>query len=98
MVVLKRLEDALRSGDPMRTIIRNTAIEQDGKTSGMTLPSGPAQQQLIRSAYASVSLDPSDVGYVEAHGTGTVAGDLTEMDAIEEVFARTGSIRCLLAR
>ena len=86
MIVVKRLEDALRCGDPIRAIIRNTAIGQDGKTSGITLPSGPAQQQLIRSTYASVSLDPSDVGYVEAHGTGTVAGDLTEMDVIEKVF------------
>ena len=86
MVVLKRLDDALRSGDPIRTIIRNTAIGQDGKTSGITLPSGAAQQQLIRSTYAAVSLDPCDIGYVEAHGTGTVAGDLTEMDAIEKVF------------
>ena len=88
MVVLKRLDDALRCGDPIRTIIRNTAIGQDGKTSGITLPSGVAQQQLIRSTYASVSLDPCDVGYVEAHGTGTVAGDLSEMDAIEKVFCK----------
>lgn len=86
MIVLKRLEDALDSGDPIRTIIRNTAIGQDGKTPGITHPNGTAQQQLIRSTYASVSLDPCDVGYVEAHGTGSVAGDFTEMDAIEKVF------------
>ena len=88
MIVLKRLEDALRSEDPIRTIIRNTAIGQDGKTSGIIQPNGAAQQQLIRSAYASVSLDPCEVGYVEAHASGTVAGDLTEMDAIEKVFCQ----------
>lgn len=88
MVVLKRLDDALRSGDPIRTVIRNTAIGQDGKTSGITLPNGTAQEQLMRSAYASVLLDPCDVGYVEAHGTGTVAGDVTEMDAIERFFCK----------
>lgn len=86
MVVLKRLEDAVQADDPLRGIIRNSAVGQDGKTSGITMPSGDAQQRLIAAAYRSVSLEPSETGYVEAHGTGTIAGDLAEMAALENVF------------
>ena len=88
MVVLKRLDEALRDGDSIRGVIRNTAVGQDGKTSGITLPNGEAQQHLIHSAYASAMLDPSTIGYVEAHGTGTVAGDTTEIDAITKAFCK----------
>ena len=88
MVVLKRLDDALRDGDSIRGIIRNTAVGQDGKTSGITLPNGESQQHLIRSVYDSAMLDPSTIGYVEAHGTGTVAGDITEVDAITKAFCK----------
>ena len=88
MVVLKRLDDALRDSDTIRGIIRNTAVGQDGKTSGITLPNGEAQQRLIHSVYDSAMLDPSAIGYVEAHGTGTVAGDLTEIDAIAKAFCK----------
>ena len=88
MVVLKRLDEALRNGDSIRGVIRNTAVGQDGKTSGITLPNGEAQQDLIHSAYASAMLDPFTIGYVEAHGTGTVAGDITEINAIAKTFCK----------
>ena len=91
MVVLKRLDDALREGDAIRGVIRNTAVGQDGKTSGITLPNGAAQQDLIRSAYQAVMLDPREIGYVEAHGTGTVAGDITEIGAISQTFCEDRS-------
>ena len=86
MVVLKRLGDAVEARDPIRAIIRNTAVGQDGKTAGITMPNGFAQQNLINSAYLSANLSPEDVDYVEAHGTGTVAGDVTELDALGRVF------------
>ena len=86
MVVLKRLDDALEHGDAIRCAIRNTAIGQDGKTSGITLPNGDAQKDLIQSAYQSVRLNPYEIGYVEAHGTGTVAGDIAEIRAISKAF------------
>ena len=88
MIVLKRLDEALRDGDSIRGVIRNTAVGQDGKTSGITLPNGEAQQHLISSVYASAMLDPSETGYVEAHGTGTIAGDTTEIDAIRKAFCK----------
>jgi acyl transferase domain-containing protein len=86
MVVLKRLDDALEHGDTIRCAIRHTAVGQDGKTSGMTVPNGDAQVDLIQSVYQSVGLNPCEIGYVEAHGTGTVAGDVTEIRAITKAF------------
>ena len=86
MVVLKRLDDAIRDSDSIRGIIKSTAIGQDGKTAGITLPNGAAQGDLIRSAFRSASLNPLEIGYVEAHGTGTIAGDVTELRTLNEVF------------
>jgi acyl transferase domain-containing protein len=90
-VVIKRLDDAIAAGDPIRAVIRNTAINQDGKTAGITLPNQSAQESLIRSAYQNVGLDPRDTGYVEAHGTGTVAGDTIEIAAIASTFCSNGA-------
>ena len=84
--MLKRLKDAQEAGDPIRAIIRGTGVNQDGKTSGITLPNQEAQQSLIRSVYLRAGLDPKDTGYVEAHGTGTVAGDTTEVKSIVNSF------------
>jgi acyl transferase domain-containing protein len=89
--VVKRLDDAMAAGDPIRAIVRNTAINQDGKTAGITLPNQNAQESLIRSAYQSVGLNPKDTGYVEAHGTGTVAGDTIEIAAIASTFCNNGA-------
>ena len=66
-VVLKRAEDAIQAGDPVRAIIRATAVNQDGKTAGLNLPSAQAQARLIRSTYCAAGLDFSDTTYVEAH-------------------------------
>ncbi|KAK3942538.1 putative polyketide synthase protein [Diplogelasinospora grovesii] len=87
VLVLKRLQDALRDRDSIRTVIRGTALNQDGYTAaGITHPNGAAQAALIRAAYAQANLRPQDVAYVEAHGTGTVAGDREELAALAEVF------------
>ncbi|KAL4984119.1 hypothetical protein BDW68DRAFT_190737 [Aspergillus falconensis] len=86
-LVLKRLADAVRDGDPIRAVIRNTGINQDGKTNGILLPSPEAQQQLTSSLYRQAGLDPHNVCYVEAHGTGTQAGDVAELTSIKRVFA-----------
>ncbi len=85
-VIVKKLDDAIRCGDPIRGIICNTAVNQDGKTSGITFPSQIAQENLQRSIYEKTAIDPRTVGYVEAHGTGTSAGDLAEIGAIGAVF------------
>ncbi|KAL3473255.1 hypothetical protein BJX99DRAFT_261563 [Aspergillus californicus] len=86
-IVLKRLKDAIRDGDPVRAVIRNTGLNQDGKTNGILLPSSEAQQALTSSLYVQAGLDPRDVSYVEAHGTGTQAGDAAEVSSIKQVFA-----------
>lgn len=87
-VVVKRLADALSTGDPIHAVIRNTGINQDGKTSGITLPSQRAQESLLRSVYTDAGINFAQTQYIEAHGTGTVAGDLVELQAVAEVFGQ----------
>ncbi|PLB53458.1 ketoacyl-synt-domain-containing protein [Aspergillus steynii IBT 23096] len=92
VLVLKRLETAIRDRNPIRTIIRGTAINQDGYTpQGITYPNGQAQADLARKAYAGAGLRPEEVAYIEAHGTGTKAGDKEELESIAEVFASASS-------
>ena len=85
-LVLKRLDDALKSGDNVRAVIRHTGVNQDGKTSGIALPNQQAQESLVRGMYQDLDLEPLDVQYIEAHGTGTIAGDVTELKSISNVF------------
>ena len=66
-VVLKRVDDAITTGDPIRAVIRGTGSNQDGHTKGFTLPSSDAQAALIRATYRKAGLDPKGTGYVEAH-------------------------------
>jgi acyl transferase domain-containing protein len=82
IVVLKRLSDALADGDPIRAIIRGSAVNQDGRSSGLTVPNGPAQEAVIRQALAAARVEPADIGYVESHGTGTSLGDPIEAQAL----------------
>lgn len=88
-VVIKSLEDALKDGDPIRAIIRSSVVGSDGKTPGITMPSGDAQEGIIRKAYEQAGLDPIDTGYVEAHGTGTAAGDPVEARAIAATLGKS---------
>lgn len=85
-IVLKPLVDALKAGDTIRGVIRNTGSNQDGKTNGITLPSKSAQESLIRSVYDGAGLSYHATSYVEAHGTGTPAGDPIEAAAMSSVF------------
>jgi acyl transferase domain-containing protein/short-subunit dehydrogenase/acyl carrier protein len=94
MVVLKRLDDALAAGDNVLAVIRAAVLNQDGRTSGLTVPSGPAQQALHRAALAEARLAPDAVDYIEAHGTGTSLGDPIEVGALAEVYgARQHTLR-----
>ncbi|KAG0160284.1 hypothetical protein PDIDSM_7811 [Penicillium digitatum] len=85
-LVLKPLDAALRDGDPIRALIRETGMNQDGKTPTITSPSRDAQEALMRACYQRAGLNPDETTYVEAHGTGTKAGDLEEVAAIRSVF------------
>ena len=68
-VVLKLLEHAIEDGDPIRSVILNSALNQDGKTAGISLPNPNAQAALMRQVYAGAAVDPAETLYVEAHGT-----------------------------
>lgn len=89
-VILKRLDDAIRDGDSIRAVIRNTGVNSDGKTNGIMLPSSAAQQSLMESMYRQAGIDPLEVGYIEAHGTGTMAGDAAETNSISRIFCKDG--------
>ncbi|SPJ84320.1 probable polyketide synthase [Fusarium torulosum] len=90
VVVMKRLSDAIRDNDTIRAVIRATKVNQDGHTTGITLPSKEAQVANIRSVYKFADLDFDQTAYVECHGTGTKAGDWRELKAISESL---GSVR-----
>ncbi|KAF3028235.1 t1pks [Penicillium rubens] len=86
-LVVKRLSDALAAGDPIRAVIRESMLNQDGKTETITSPSLEAQEALVRGCYQKAGLDPRETQYFEAHGTGTQAGDTIEAQGIATVFA-----------
>jgi acyl transferase domain-containing protein/acyl carrier protein len=99
VVVLKPLAAALADGDPVRAVIRGSAVNNDGRGSGhMATPSRTGQAAMLRTAYANAGVDPRGVGYVEAHGTGTRAGDPVELGALGDVLAsgRGEDDRCLV--
>ncbi|KAJ4859016.1 KR domain-containing protein [Trichoderma breve] len=81
-LVVKRLSDALRDGDTIRAVIRNTGVNADGKTVSITQPSPEAQAELIRKTYEEAGLPLASTQYFESHGTGTPVGDPIEMTAI----------------
>ncbi|MBL8663133.1 MAG: SDR family NAD(P)-dependent oxidoreductase [Candidatus Odyssella sp.] len=88
VVVLKPLARALADGDRIYAAIRATAVNQDGQTSTITVPSAEAQSALLRQALDDAALRPVDVTFVEAHGTGTPVGDPIEAHAIGTVFGK----------
>jgi amino acid adenylation domain-containing protein len=87
VVVLRRLADALRDGDPIRAVVRGSAVNNDGAFKvGFTAPSVEGQAQAIVQALAVAGVDPGTIGYVEAHGTGTEMGDPIEIAALSQAF------------
>ncbi|KAI1208447.1 putative polyketide synthase [Annulohypoxylon truncatum] len=87
-IFIKRLDDAIRDGDPIRSIIRSVAVNSNGHTPGITQPSIDGQEAVIRKAYARAKLNPSDTPFVETHGTGTGVGDPIEVEALSRVFQK----------
>ena len=88
VVVLKRLSDALAAGDRIMAVIRGSAVNHDGPSGGLTVPSGPAQERLILTALADAGAAPTEISYIEAHGTGTSLGDPIEIRAIASTLGR----------
>ncbi len=88
VVVLKRLADAVRDRDRILAVVRGGAVNQDGRSAGITAPNGAAQVGVYRRALAAAGVAPERVGYVETHGTGTRLGDPIEAGALAEVYGR----------
>jgi len=89
VVVLKRLSDALADGDMVLALIRGSAVNHDGRSSGLTVPNGQAQKAVIEAALQDAGgLDPHLVGYIEAHGTGTSLGDPIELRALHSALCK----------
>ena len=86
MIVLKRLSDAVRDGDRVVCVIRGSAVNHNGKSSGITVPNVKAQANLIRDALRNAKAEAEQISYVEAHGTGTLLGDPIEIEALASVF------------
>jgi acyl transferase domain-containing protein/acyl carrier protein len=95
IVVLKRLTEALMAGDPIRAVIRGTAVNQDGRSTVLTAPNGLSQRAVIRAALKNAQVEGTEIEYVEAHGTGTALGDPIEVEALAEVFGE-GPTPCVL--
>jgi acyl transferase domain-containing protein/acyl-CoA synthetase (AMP-forming)/AMP-acid ligase II/NADPH:quinone reductase-like Zn-dependent oxidoreductase/acyl carrier protein len=98
LVVLKPLAAALADGDPVYAVIRGTAVNQDGRSQGLTAPNGQAQEAVLREAYRQAGVSPGQVQYVEAHGTGTLLGDPIEARALGKILGqdRPEGNRCLI--
>ncbi len=86
ILVLKRLADAQANGDRILAIIRGAAINQDGRTNGLTAPNQRAQEEVIRAALADARLPPEAITFIEAHGTGTALGDPIEIEALSRAL------------
>ncbi|MFI1884788.1 amino acid adenylation domain-containing protein [Streptomyces jumonjinensis] len=87
VVALKRLEDALRDGDPIHAVILGSGVNQDGRTNGITVPNPDAQVSLIQRVCAEAGTTPGGLQYMEAHGTSTPLGDPIEANALARALA-----------
>ncbi|KAI8632855.1 PKSKA1 [Xylariaceae sp. FL1651] len=89
-IYLKRLDDAVRDGDPIRAVLRGTATNSAGRTPGIASPSPVAQAAAIRAAYRNAGItNLNETAFLECHGTGTLAGDPIEVEGAASVFAAT---------
>ena len=88
ILVLKRLSQAEADGDRIWGVVRGTALNQDGASTGLTVPNGEAQERVIEEALASAGISPLQVDYVEAHGTGTPVGDPIELGAVAAAYCQ----------
>lgn len=89
VIIIKPLEQAIKDGDNIYALIRNTVANSDGHTiDGLTVPNEYAQIEMLKKAYGDVGINPKDVDFIEAHGTGTALGDPKECFAFANVFSK----------
>ena len=86
IVLLKRKSEAVRDKDTILAVIKASGVNQDGASSGLTVPNGEAQEKLLSKVLAEAQLKSADIDYVECHGTGTSLGDPIEIQAIGKVY------------
>jgi len=90
-IYIKRLDEAIKDGNPIRAVIRASGSNADGRTQGgLTIPNPVAHEALIRQVYQSAGLDFGETAMVECHGTGTAAGDPLEVSAVASCFGEHG--------
>ena len=88
LVLLKDYEQALSDGDPIHGVILGSAVNNDGKTMGLTVPDQEGQKRVMQSALDKSGINPETITYLEAHGTGTLLGDPIEIKAATEVYGQ----------
>lgn len=88
LFLLKDYEQAVADGDSILAVVAGTAVNTDGRKSGLTVPNADAQVTLMRQVYDRAGIDPADIDYIEAHGTGTAVGDPIETRAIGMALGR----------
>lgn len=91
VIVLRRLADAQRDGDPIYGLIRGSAINHGGRANSLTAPNTAAQSAVVKAAYLRAGVAAASVGYIEAHGTGTPLGDPVEINALKSAFRELGA-------
>ena len=90
VVVLKRLDDALRDGDIVHAVIKGTATNNDGNRKiGFTAPSVKGQADVIKDSLIMAEVPSESIGYIEGHGSATALGDKIEISALSEAFKNT---------
>lgn len=87
-IIIKPLNKAVLDGDNIYAVVKASAVNQDGKSVGITAPNAKAQRNVILKAWKDAQVDPLNISYIEAHGTGTKIGDPIEIDGIEKAFKK----------
>lgn len=82
LFLLKDYQQAVADGDPILAVVAGTAVNTDGRKSGITVPSCHSQAALLEQVYANAGISLHDIDYIEAHGTGTAVGDPIETRAL----------------
>ena len=97
VIAIKSLEEALKDKDPIYSIIKSTAVNNDGSNKvGFTAPSVSGQMESIKEALYLADLKGEDIGYVETHGTGTPLGDPIEIQALSKAYGETNGKTCAI--
>lgn len=96
-IFIKPLSNALKDGDSIYAVIKGSAINQDGKSAGLTAPNSLAQAEVITQAWREAGIDPETISYIETHGTGTKLGDPIEVDGIQKSFRKYTSKKQICA-